>query len=60
MENGEEAARDEVEDPALVRRKRAQVVLDVGGDDRVMVVDLRVVDDPCERKLVEAQDEAGG
>ena len=35
----------------------ADVVLDVRGDDRVVVVDLRVVDDPGERKRVELQHE---
>jgi hypothetical protein len=31
-------------------------VLDVGGDDRVVVVDLRVVHDPGKRKLIQAHD----
>ena len=31
------------------------VVLDVGGDDRVVVGDLRVVDDPAERQLLRAR-----
>src|SRR5205085_9462183 len=30
-------------------------VLDVGGDDRVVVVDARVVDDAAERELLEAE-----
>ena len=51
VEDGEEAARDEVEDPALVRRERAHVVLDVGRDDRVVVLDLRVVDDALSGSL---------
>ncbi len=38
-------------------RELADVVLDVRGDDRVVVVDLGVVDDPGERKRVELQHE---
>ena len=59
VEHGQEAARDEVEDAALVGRERVDVVRDVGRDDRVVVVDLRVVDHSAERKLLEAEDEAG-
>src|SRR5207248_8576084 len=55
VEDGEEAARDEVEDAALVRRELADVVLDVGGNDRVVVVDARVVDDPAERELLQVE-----
>jgi len=56
MEDGEEALRDEVEHAPLVRRQRVHVLLDVRRDDRVMIVDLRVVDDPLQRQLVETQD----
>ena len=55
MEDGEEAARDEVEDAALVGREVLDVVVDVRRDDRVVVVDLRVVDDARERELVECE-----
>ena len=57
MEHGQEAAGDEIEDTALVGRELADVVLDVGGDDRVVVTDLCVVHDPGERKRVEPEHE---
>ena len=57
VEDGQEAARDEVEHAALVVRERVDVVLDLGRDDRVVVLDLRVVDHAPERELVEPQDE---
>ena len=60
MEDGQEAARDEIEDPPLVGREALNLVLDVGGDDRVVVVDAGVVHDPAERKLVGPEHEAGG
>jgi hypothetical protein len=49
MEDGEEAAGDEIEHPALVRREGAHVVLDVRRDERVVVVDLRIVHNPSKR-----------
>ena len=52
MEDGQEALGDEVEDPPLVGRERLDVVVDVGGDDRVVVVDLGVVDDAAEGQLL--------
>ena len=55
VEDGEEAFRDQVEDAALVGRERFEIFLDVGRDDRVVVVDLRVVDHAPERKLVEGE-----
>ena len=55
MEDREEAPRDQVEDPPLVGREAVEVVLDVGRDDRVVVVDLRVVHDASERQLLEAE-----
>src|SRR5205823_11733033 len=58
MEYGEEAARDEVEDPPLVGRELVEVVLDVGRNDRVVVVDAVVADDACERELREGEDES--
>ena len=39
VEDGEEAARDEVEDAPLVGREAVDVVVDVRRDDRVVVVD---------------------
>src|SRR5207245_6543080 len=55
MEDGEEATRDGVEDAALVGREVVDVVVDVRRDDRVVVVDLCVVDDAGERQLVERE-----
>src|SRR5262249_2841708 len=54
-EDGEEAARDEIEDAALIGSEVVDVVVDVGGNDRVVIVDLRVVDHARERKLVERE-----
>ena len=45
MENGEEPAGDEIKDSPLVGRETTDVVLNVGGDDRVVVADARIVDD---------------
>src|SRR5919109_931012 len=45
MKDGEEAPGDQVENPTLVRREVAEIVRDVGRDDRVVVVDLGVIDD---------------
>ena len=59
VEDGEEALGDEVVDPALVRPHLRQVVVGARGDDRVVVLDALVVDDPAERKLLEAGDVRG-
>src|SRR5438874_2014188 len=55
MESGEEAPGDEIEDATLVGAEVVEVVVDVRRDDRVVVVDLRVVDDARERKLIEGE-----
>ena len=55
VEDGQEAPRDHVVDPLLVAPEARDVVVALGGDDRVVVADLRVVDDAPERQEVEAQ-----
>ena len=54
MEDGEEAAGDEVEDAALVRRGASTSCGMSVGMIGVVVADLRVVDDALQRQLVEA------
>src|SRR5207244_5704981 len=56
VEDGEETLRDEVVDLALVVAHRAEVVVGLRRDDRVVVGDLLVVDDARERQLLEAED----
>ena len=53
MEDGEEAARDEVVDPAVVGAHLLGRCW-ARGDDRVVVLDLGVVDHAAERQQVEA------
>ena len=59
MEGGEEALRDEVVDARLVRAHLREIVLGLRRDDRVVVLDARVVDHPAERQLVQAGDIGG-
>ena len=54
MEDGEEAARDEVVDAAVVVGELVEVVRRVRRDDRVVVADLVVGDDAPQRQHVEA------
>ena len=60
MEHGEEAPGDQIEDAPFVGRELRHVVLDVGRDDRVVVVDARVIDDAAERELPEGEHVARG
>ena len=60
VEDGEEAARDEVVDAAVVVAHLLELVLGVRRDDRVVVADLLVVDDAAERQQVEPGDVRGG
>src|SRR4051794_2157257 len=53
VEDGEEAPRHQVVDPAVVVVHLLQRVVGVGGDDRVVIADLGVVDHPPERQQVE-------
>ena len=54
MEDGQEAPHDHVVDAAVVGVHLLELVLGAGGDDRVVVGDLLVVDDARERQHVEA------
>ena len=60
VEHGEEAPGDQIEDAPFVGRELRHVVLDVGRDDRVVVVDARVIDDAAERELPEGEHVARG
>src|SRR5204863_2611941 len=60
MEDGEEATGNQVEDAPLVRGEAVDGMLDVGRDDRVVVVDPRVVDDALQRQPVEREHVARG
>ena len=51
VEDGQEALGHEVVDLQLVRAHAAEVVLGLGGDDRVVVLDLGVVDHAPQRQL---------
>ena len=53
VEDGQEALGHEVVDLQLVRAHAAEVVLGLGGDDRVVVLDLGVVDHAAQGQLVQ-------
>ena len=53
VEDGEEAPRDHVVDPAVVVGHLVELVLGLGRDDRVVVGDLGVVDHAAQRQRVE-------
>ena len=61
MEDGEEAPHDQVVDPPVVVVHLVDgMALGVGGDDRVVVGDLGVVDHAAERQHVEPEHVLGG
>ena len=55
MEDGQEALGHQVVDLQLVLAHAPEVVLGAGGDDRVMVGDLLVVDHAAQRQLVQRE-----
>ena len=59
VEDRQEAARDHVVDAALVAGQPGEVVVALGGDDGVVVRDLRVVDHAAQGQAVEARARSG-